>query len=373
MNIGLMIYGTLDTISGGYLYDRMIVEHLRKLGNKVEIISLPWRNYFSHLADNFSYALCDDIRRRGLDILLQDELNHPSLLLINRRLQRDAKFSIISIVHHLRGSEAHPALLQKLYRLVEKQYLNTTDGFIFNSNATRAAVHESVRTLRPSIIAYPGCDHIRPSITRDSIVRRCMEAGPLRILFIGNLIRRKGLHTLIDALAYLPHQSWRLTVAGSLSADSRYAQHIRQKITAGRLSDNIELLGTVAADNLIPLWERHHCLAVPSSYEGFGIAYLEAMGFGQPVIASTAGGVPEIIRNKEEGFLVSFGNINELALCIDKLAEDRSLLLDMSLAAHKRYCAHHSWEHTAAQVYDFLCHMVTFKSGLYPGKFPATQ
>jgi len=41
----------------------------------------------------------------------------------------------------------------------------------------------------------------------------------------------------------------------------------------------------------------------------------------------------EIIRNKEEGFLVSFGNINELALCIDKLAEDRSLLLDMSLAA----------------------------------------
>jgi len=119
MNIGLMIYGTLDTISGGYLYDRMIVEHLRKLGNKVEIISLPWRNYFSHLADNFSYALCDEIRRRGLDILLQDELNHPSLLLINRRLQRDAKCSIISIVHHLRGSEAHPALLQKLYRLVE--------------------------------------------------------------------------------------------------------------------------------------------------------------------------------------------------------------------------------------------------------------
>jgi len=373
MNIGLMIYGTLDTISGGYLYDRMIVEHLRKRGNTVDIISYPWRNYFSHLADNLSHTLCDDIRRRGMDILLQDELNHPSLFLINRRLRRDAKFPIISIVHHLRGSETHPVLLQKLYRLVEKQYLNTADGFIFNSNATRTAVYENLRKLRPSIIAYPGCDHIRPSITRDDIVRRCLEAGPLRILFTGNVIPRKGLHTLIDALASLPHQNWRLTVAGSISADPRYTRGIRQKITAGRLSDNVKLLGTVAADNLIPLWERHHCLAVPSSYEGFGIAYLEAMGFGQPVIASTAGGVPEIIRNIEEGFLVSPGNINELALCIGKLAEDRSLLLDMSLAAHKRYCAHHAWEHTAAQVYDFLCHMVALKRGSCPGTLLSTQ
>lgn len=370
MNIGLMIYGPLDTISGGYLYDRMIVEHLRKRGNTVEIISCPRRNYFSHLADNLSHTLCDDIRRRGVDILLQDELNHPSLFLINRRLQREARFPIISIVHHLRASETHPALLQKIYRLVEKQYLNTVDGFIFNSEATRRAVHENLQKLCPSIIAYPGCDHIRPSVTRDEIVTRCLEPGPLRILFTGNVIPRKGLHTLIDALACLPHQKWRLTVAGSVSADARYAQVIRQKISAARLSDNVKLLGTVPADDLITLWERHHCLAVPSSYEGFGIVYLEAMGFGQPVIASTAGGVPEIIRNREEGFLVSPGNIHELALCIGTLVEDRSLLLDMSLAAHKRYCAHHTWGNTAAHVDDFLCSMIMLKKSPSSGTLP---
>ena len=52
MKIGLIIYGSLDTLSGGYLYDRMLVRELRRAGHQVEIISLPWRSYPAHLADN---------------------------------------------------------------------------------------------------------------------------------------------------------------------------------------------------------------------------------------------------------------------------------------------------------------------------------
>jgi hypothetical protein len=75
MKLGLVIYGSLDTLSGGYLYDRKLVEYLRSQGDIVEIISLPWRNYASHLTDNFSFKLSTN-----LDILIQDELNHPSLI-----------------------------------------------------------------------------------------------------------------------------------------------------------------------------------------------------------------------------------------------------------------------------------------------------
>ena len=49
MRIGLIIYGSLDTVSGGYLYDRKLVEFLRGEGDTVEIISLPWRHYAAHL------------------------------------------------------------------------------------------------------------------------------------------------------------------------------------------------------------------------------------------------------------------------------------------------------------------------------------
>ncbi len=53
MKIGFIIYGSLDTLSGGYLYDRKLVEYFRSQGDTVEIISVPWRNYAAHLTDNF--------------------------------------------------------------------------------------------------------------------------------------------------------------------------------------------------------------------------------------------------------------------------------------------------------------------------------
>ena len=55
MRIGLVIYGALDTLSGGYLYDRKLVEYLRAQDDAVEIISLPWRNYAAHLTDNIHF------------------------------------------------------------------------------------------------------------------------------------------------------------------------------------------------------------------------------------------------------------------------------------------------------------------------------
>ena len=67
MKIGFIIYGSINTLSGGYMYDRKLVEYLRAQGDTVEIISLPWRNYAAHLADNFSFKLSSDF-----DILIQE-------------------------------------------------------------------------------------------------------------------------------------------------------------------------------------------------------------------------------------------------------------------------------------------------------------
>ncbi len=64
MKIGLVIYGSLDTLSGGYMYDRMLVDYLRAEGDTVEIISLPWRNYAAHLTDNLSFRLWTPAARR---------------------------------------------------------------------------------------------------------------------------------------------------------------------------------------------------------------------------------------------------------------------------------------------------------------------
>ncbi|MEJ5226295.1 MAG: hypothetical protein WHV44_17665, partial [Anaerolineales bacterium] len=100
MRLALIIYGSLNTLSGGYFYDRKLVESLRAAGDTVEIISLPWRNYAAHLTDNLTFRL-----PRGFDLIIQDELNHPSLIAANRRPH---PCPVISLVHHLRCSEQRP-------------------------------------------------------------------------------------------------------------------------------------------------------------------------------------------------------------------------------------------------------------------------
>src|SRR5689334_5084484 len=157
MKIGLLIYGSLDTLSGGYLYDRKLVEYLRAQGDTVEIISLPWRNYAAHLTDNFSFNLPSNF-----DILIEDELNHPSLISANRGRH---PYPIISLVHHLRCSELRPKWQNNFYQVVERKYLQSVDGFIFNSKTTRGVVNNLLNSEKPSVVAYPPTDRFGDAIS----------------------------------------------------------------------------------------------------------------------------------------------------------------------------------------------------------------
>ena len=354
MRIGLVIYGSLDTLSGGFLYDRTLVESLRRAGDQVETISLPWRSYARHLKDNLSRALHRRLCDARLDILLQDELNHPSLFWLNRRLKGRAAYPIVSIVHHLRCQEARPMWQNRFYRWVEKSYLWTANGFVFNSEATRAAVHALVGDRQTSVVAYPGGDRLRPKLAPRQIIARAQQRGPLRILFIGNIIPRKELHTLLRALARLPKENWRLEVVGNLTVDTSYAQSIRRQIAASGLTRQVALLGPLPDSGLSERLLASHVLAGPSSYEGFGIVYLEGMGFGLPPIASNAGGASEFIAHGREGFLVNPGDLVALAQHVQELIQDRQRLAQMSLAAYERYRAHPTWAEGTGNIRIFL-------------------
>jgi glycosyltransferase involved in cell wall biosynthesis len=359
LRIGLIIYGSLESCSGGYLYDRKVVEGLRARGHAVEILSLPLRNYGRHLVDNFSTALLRQIKQANWDVLIQDELSHPSLILVNRRIKRETGYPILSIVHHLRCCESRPRLLNAAYQVIETQYLTTIHGFIYNSATTRAVVRKILKQDRPGVVAYPGRDHMIPGMTHERIMQRCKNPGPLRILFLGNVIPRKGLHVLIRSLAILRGNGWRLTVAGDLSVDPSYARQVQTLVQKLLLGDSIAFTGRVASKDLPGLMAEHHCLAMPSFYEGFGIAGLEAMGFGQPVIATTAGAGSEWIRHGEEGWIIPPESESSLAAVIQRWIHDRELLMSMSLAAFRKYTGHPTWNDAAEGVDRFICGMVS--------------
>ncbi|PWH17189.1 MAG: glycosyltransferase family 1 protein [Anaerolineae bacterium] len=351
MKIGLIIYGSLDTLSGGYLYDRQLVEYLRGQGDIVEVISLPWRNYAAHLTDNLTFRL-----PTGLDILIQDELNHPSLLAAN---QGKHPYPIISLVHHLRCSEQRPAWQNFFYRLVEVRYLRSVDGFIFNSQTTRNVVSPWIDDAKPSIIAYPPTDRFGAGLPEQAIIERAQK-HPLRILFLGNLIPRKGVHTLLDALAHLPSlSSFTLDIVGSLSVDAAYAHAMQKKAAQLGLTSQVTFHGSLNNAPLVEKLSQAHVLVVPSSYEGFGIVYLEGMAFGLPAIGTTAGAAHEIITAGQTGFLIRPGDAQTLAAHLHALATDRTLLTRMSLHARERYHRQPKWEQTAGEIRNFLLKMAS--------------
>ena len=344
MKIGFIIYGSLDTLSGGYLYDRKLVEYLRSQGDTVEIISLPWRNYTAHLTDNIFFRL-----PTHLDVLIQDELNHPSLIFANRGRH---PCPIISLVHHLRCSELRPRWQNALYRILEQQYLQSVDGFIFNSKTTRNEVHQLVGNNKPMLIAYPPTDQFGEPVKEEEIRRRAQKS-PLRVLFVGNVIERKGVHTLLKAISTQP-SAFQLDIIGSLTADLKYAKRMQEFISFHHLSSFVFLHGSLPKEPLIEKLRQAHVLVVPSSYEGYGIVYLEGMAFGLPAIGTTAGAAGEIIQTGQTGYLIEPNDSASLFTILKSLAEDRGLLTHLSINARQRYLRQPAWEGTAQSIRNFL-------------------
>jgi len=120
------------------------------------------------------------------------------------------------------------------------------------------------------------------------------------------------------------------------------------------LQNQVRFLGFLEKDELGKLLSDSDVLVVPSEYEGYGIVYLEGMGFGLPAIATKAGAAGEIITHEENGYLIEPGNVAELVDRLGKLHSDRNGLLKLSYAALERYRRQPGWQYTMAIAAKFL-------------------
>lgn len=351
MRLGLVVYGSLDRTSGGYRYDRRLVSGLRNRGHEVEIVGLPDGSYGRELLVNGSPRAVGELSFLNVDVLLQDELCHPSLLLYNR-LDR-SETPVVSVVHHLLSQEPRSPWRNAAFRAVERRYLETVDAFVYNSETTRRTV-ESLVGATKGVVAPPAADHIDPEITPAEIRERAHEPGPIGVLFVGTIVERKGLHTLLRGLSARPVDEWRLTVVGDRTADRAYVQRIDALTRKLDVAESVEFAGQVSDTELIAAFRSNHLLAVPSRYEGFGIVYLEGMSFGLPAIASKAGGASEIVTDEENGVLIPPETPAAVSTAIETVAADRDRLAEMGKAARATYESHPTWSETVDRVERFL-------------------
>lgn len=353
MRVAFLIRGDLDGVSGGFLYDRKIVEYLRAQGHEVQVLSFPWRIFFGGLGLKGISSLFHRLAVLSADIVLQDELAHAFLFFLNPRLKERLHIPLLAIVHHLKCCEEISPWRKSFHRFVERRYLKNLDGFICNSLATSRAVAHLAGSGKPEVVAYPGGDRLPGEGNGEALSLRS-RADKVRIIFVGNIIPRKKIHTLLSSLSLMGGGDWELVVAGNCRADPAYARKVRRQVLTAGLQDQVEFVGRVTDGQLTDLLSRSHLLAVPSSYEGFGIVYLEAMSFGLPVIASSEGGAREMVTHGSNGFLVKPGDTRAIADHLRELIGNRDRLLTMGLAARERFHTFPTWEESCENVYRFL-------------------
>ena len=119
--------------------------------------------------------------------------------------------------------------------------------------------------------------------------------GIVRLLSVGAVVPRKGFDVLIAALATLADLPWRLTIAGDRGRDPKTAAQLDADIARLKLGDRVAVLGAVSPERLAELYAGADLFVLASRFEGYGMAYAEAIAHGLPVIGTTAGAIPDTV------------------------------------------------------------------------------
>ncbi|MEM0342864.1 MAG: MSMEG_0565 family glycosyltransferase [Thermoplasmata archaeon] len=172
------------------------------------------------------------------------------------------------------------------------------------------------------------------------------------VLFVGGLEPRKGLEYLMMAMEFVADEIPRARLVAVGRPGFRGTEQWRWFETlADRLGirPNLEAYEGVTQEKLLQLYADCDLLALPSKTEGWGLALMEAMACGKPVVASRVGGIPELVNDGLEGVLVDPGDVRGLAEAIVRILRDPALRAEMGSKGRERVKAF-SWDDTARTV-----------------------
>ena len=219
---------------------------------------------------------------------------------------------------------------QPLMRPTIKNVLKDADGVFAVSNALK---HEIVATGVVGIadktkISWNSVDVDKfSSKENDSFKKEFkLEDKPI-VLFVGNLIKRKNVDSLLEAKK-IANSDYYLVVVG----DGPLYKKLTKKVEDENIRDVIFTGSRGDVENIIPSCDL---LILPSYSESFGLVLIEALACGKPVIGSDVGGISEII-NDDVGLLINPKKVSTIAKAIDKLVNDEDLRLILSMNARNR-------------------------------------
>lgn len=246
----------------------------------------------------------------------------PDLLRAHRQ-----RLHLIALVHHPLADETGISPAEAA-------------GLQQREHAALAAVHQIVVTSAATarrlaaLDADPGKIAVIEPGTDPAPLAERAGRPPLRLLCVGAVIPRKGHRFLVEALAPLPKRLWRLRIVGSLDRDAATAAQLHGQLQSLGLQDRIELSGALSETALEQAYQEADLFVLPSLYEGYGMAFAEALARGLPILGSGAGAVAETVPAMA-GLLVAPGSSQALAKALARLLHQPAQLAPLAAGAEQ--------------------------------------
>jgi glycosyltransferase involved in cell wall biosynthesis len=221
---------------------------------------------------------------------------------------------VIALVHHPLALETglSPEQASQLHAS-ERAALACARRVIVTSPATARLLAASygVSAARIAVVP-PGTDAAAPP--------HRSNGGIVRLLAVGAVVPRKGYDVLTAALAAITDLQWTLSIVGDHTRDPDCAAQLEAQIAGCGLAKRVALLDAVSDARLVDLYRSADLFVLPSRFEGYGMAFAEAIAHGLPVIGTTAGAIPETVP-EGAGVLVPPDDAQALAAALRRLIE----------------------------------------------------
>jgi glycosyltransferase involved in cell wall biosynthesis len=321
--------GDLQIVSGGYLYDRFIVRELTVQGWDVELLSLgPGFPFPEQKTLNEAEQLLSQIQPGkpividGLALGVMPEaiarvsVNHPIIALIHHPLAYESGLTVDQQVK-----------LQKSERLA----LSYTDHVIVNSPLTAQSLMESFGVHDKKItIVLPGTNQVSPPLYQ--VRNHFTSQNKFRWLAVGSIIPRKGFDILIKALAPLNEMTWSLSIVGDNTRDMKTYSNLLENIAYFQLQDRIHIHGVIDSIHLDSLYREADGFVLASLFEGYGMAYAEALSYGLPIVGTIGGAISQTVPDSA-GILTPPGDVTSLSSALKLVMRDSHRREQLSLGA----------------------------------------
>ena len=219
---------------------------------------------------------------------------------------------------------------QSFMRSTVRKVLEEADGVFAVSNALR---HEIIATgvvgiANKTKLSWNSVDINKFSTKHNDSFKKeyKLEDKPI-VLFVGNLIKRKNVDSLLEAKK-VANSDYYLVVVG----DGPLFKKLRKKVEEEHIRDVIFTGSRDDVEDIIPSCD---VLILPSYSESFGLVLIEALACGKPVIGSDVGGITEIITD-DVGLLIDPTKVSSIAMAVDMMVNDENLRLIFSMNARNR-------------------------------------